>query len=160
MPLWLIKALPYIGAVLLVGLAVWYIDHKGYQRAEEKAKLEQAENDKFRLEVKGYINQRVKDVEVGLQSIVSKNDENLHRRLSELDTENKTIVQPTLIREINNDPRFSNPDLGITDGMLKAINQARSSSAGTCASTADGGVSCNLSPSPAAAGQDGGDTRQ
>lgn len=162
MPAWLTaklfwKVAPYLGGAIALILAVWYIDHRGYARAEAKAKLEKAEAAKAQLELRNYINQRVNTTEGMLADIVTQVDQRLHTRLSELDIENRTIVQPTLVREIQSNARFSDPQLGITDGMFQAINKARAASSGSCARLPDGGIRCSMPESAPAEGQDNRD---
>lgn len=49
-------------------------------------------------------------------------------RLSQIDVEERTIVQPVITREIRNDPRLSNPAAGISNGVRDALNSARGAS--------------------------------
>lgn len=128
MPIWLIRFLPYGAAVLALVAAVWYIDHRGYQRAQHQAE-EREKDRKLQLAATAIlINKALDNTENRMQGIVNQSDRSLTDKINGIDTVNKTIIQPTLIKEIANDPRFTNPDLGITDGMLDSINSARKQS--------------------------------
>lgn len=124
-PLWAIKALPYVGAVALVGGAVWYIDHRGYERAEHQAEQREKERQLQLAATAILIRDQAAQTRQEMQQLITDSDNRLSATLRNLDTENTTIVQPTLVKEIRSDPRFTDPSAGITDGMLRAINTAR-----------------------------------
>lgn len=130
MPVWLTwklfwKVAPYVGAVLALGAAVWYIDHRGFKRAEaEAAARENAERlQEQRLVI--LIKTMTSESERRMQSFVDTQNTQLAQALGQIETTSRTVVQPTLVREIANDSRFSDADRGITDGMLGAINTSR-----------------------------------
>lgn len=126
MPLWLWKALPYIGAVLLVGAAVWYIDHRGYKRAEAEAVAAESQR---KLDLAAFVKAvalEVKDLEGSMQTAINESDSRVVGAMSRLDIENRTIIQPTLTKEIQREVRLSDPSLGITDVMRGELNRARS----------------------------------
>lgn len=143
----------------MVGLVLgglWYVDHRGYKRAEDEAKLEQALARTEKLEADQRQIAITRKFETGLQDMVSRMDKNLSTHLSDIEVTNRTIIQPTLTKEIRNAPAQSNPDLGITDGMLRSINQARTLSwpSGSCTTLADGSATCQLSPARPVEGQE------
>ena len=150
MPVWLTwklfwKVAPYLGAVLALGAAVWYIDHRGFKRAEAEATArENAERlQEQRLVI--LIKTMTRDSEQRMQVLLNNQNTQLADALGQIETTSRTIVQPTLVREISNDPRFSDPDRGITDGMLGAINTSRALS--QCANPAGTvGVDCVALP--------------
>lgn len=156
MPVWLIKILPYGLAALAILGAVWYIDHQGYKRAQTQAQLQKAQDDQRQAEANLKMERAVGDLEKQLQSIVTQHDAQLYSRLSGIDTTNKTIIQPTITREIQNAPRLSDPNLGITDGLLHGLNRARSLSwpDGACVTAADGSTTCALPPARPVEGQE------
>jgi hypothetical protein len=82
-------------------------------------------------------------------------------RLGSLDVMEKTIVQPTLVKEIASAPRLTDPNLGITDGMLRVLNTARASSwpSGSCTTGTDGSTTCRLPTVRPAEGQDNSNPR-
>lgn len=162
LPVWALKALPYLGAVVLVGGAVAYIDHRGYQRAEHENELAQARAEKERLIFAMMLTKKTREFEGAMQQTVLMWDQRLQTRLSNLDTAERTIIQPTLVKEIASAPHLSDPRYGITDGMLRAINQSRSYSwpGGACATTADGTTTCSLPAARPVEGQDNGNPSQ
>lgn len=131
-PLWLIKVLPYAGAVALVGGAVWYIDHRGFERAESEAAARETERKLMQAELKIELQKMIRDSELVMAAKVMESDERLVRSLDNIDQVNRTIIQPTLTREIRNEARLSDPNAGITDGVREALNTARSVSERPC----------------------------
>jgi hypothetical protein len=149
MPVWLLKLLPYGVASLALGGAVWYIDHQGYKRAQSYYDLAQAREDLRARTEQLAMERKVNDLGNQLKAIVSQHDEALLGRLTNIDSVEKTIIQPTLTKEIYRDPRFTNPDLGISDGMRLELNRARSLSwpDGTCVADSLRSATCKL-PAP------------
>lgn len=70
-------------------------------------------------------------------------------QIDALDARHATIIQPTLIRELTRETRFSDPAAGITDGVRAELNRALAAVA--CAPRPAGGLVCTL-PDAAAAG--------
>lgn len=106
-----------IGAAVI--FAVYKIDQNGYERAERAAqKREQA------------IQEQVANMEKRLIEQIGALDAALAGQVSQIDVTERTIVIPTITKEVASDPRFSDPTLGITRGMLDSINGARSLSSG------------------------------
>lgn len=132
LPVWAIKALPYVAAAAALGGAVWYIDHRGYERAEDQAELADAKRKVDLAAVAILLRDQTREQEVSMQDIVNTSDASLGDVLRSLETEQRTIIQPTLIKEIASDPRFTDPSAGITDGMLRGLNTARGASARPC----------------------------
>ncbi len=132
MPLWLIKLLPYGVAALALFGAVWFIHHDGYKRAQDQAKLTDANRKVELAAVAILLRDKTAQQTQDMQDIVTRSDINLSDRIGDLQLEQKTIVQPTLIKEIASDPRFSDPNAGISDGMLRGLNTARGASARPC----------------------------
>lgn len=137
-PVWLVRLFPYLAGAAALALAVWYIDHRGYKRAEADALARQLEQDNLRAELALELAELVRQSEVRMQDLLTDSDRQLVQRIAELDSVNKTIIQPTLVKEIQNDPRLSDPASGITDSMRQSINHARSLSQYPCAAGADG----------------------
>ena len=109
---------PYLaGAALIIG-AMLYLDHMGYARA-------QADRVKADAALFAKIDARLNDIDTALSGKVAAIDRT------------ETIVKPTLIREINSAPRFSDPSAGISADMLRALNEARAAS---CPSGTDCGT--------------------
>lgn len=137
MPTWLLRILPYVGFAIALGLAVWYIDHRGYERAETEAERDRLAEASMRAEVEKLLSEQVRDLEQSLNMQLAESDLRLSERVGKIDTVNRTIIQPTLEKEIRSEIRFSDPSSGITDGMRGAINQARALSGGSCPAGTD-----------------------
>lgn len=137
MPLWLIKLLPYGAAALAIGGAVLFIDHRGFQRAEDEAvardKERQLQAAQFELIVQGYVH----DSENKMILAIASRDGDLVKTLQSIRDTNRTVIQPTLVKEIQSEARFSDPASGITDGMLRELNRARLLSQPACAAGID-----------------------
>lgn len=108
---WLkLLALP---ALLLVGF--YMIDSRAEQRGQDAALVLQQKNKQLILDAAAAVEDRMK-------ADAEKRDGELHARLSQI----KAVDKTTLIKEIRSEPRFSDPALGITDGMFDTLNSARS----------------------------------
>ena len=143
---WVLKLLPYVGAVALVGGAVWYIDHRGYERAEEEAKARETERQLFQAQLEIKLQRMVNDSETRMAAKIIESDQRITEQLANIDQVNRTIVQPTLIKEIQNEARLSDPSAGITDGMRGAINSARGLSSRPCPAGSNAVACFSLSP--------------
>lgn len=145
-PIWALKALPYVGAVILAGGVVWYIDHRGYERAEAEAVARENEQKLQDATFAILLRDQTRDQEQLMQDMVTQSDINISDRIGDLRTEKTTIVQPTIVKEIASDPRFVNPLTGITDGMRGALNTARGASARPCPAGSNAAACFTLSP--------------
>lgn len=149
-PVGALKLLPYAGAVLLVGGAVWYIDHRGYERAEAEATARETERQLLQAQLEVKFQKMVNDSETRMAAKIIESDQRITEQLGNIDQVNRTVVQPTLIREIQSEARFSDPNAGISDGMRSAINTARSLSERPCPAGSNAVACFSLSPaSPA-----------
>jgi plastocyanin domain-containing protein len=116
-PLWL-KLLPYGIGLAALAFAVWFLDHRGYQRAETERNLQE-------ISFTVMMDQRVREIEDSMQDKINKSDADLKERVDGLELTNRTVIQPTLTKEIHSETRFTDPATGITDGMLVQLNAAR-----------------------------------
>lgn len=149
-PVWALKLLPYVGAVVLVGGAVWYIDHRGYERAEAEATARETERQLLQAKLEIKFQEMVNDSETRMAAKILESDQRITEQLGNVDQVNRTVVQPTLIREIQSEARFSDPNAGISDGMRSAINAARGLSERPCPASSNAVACFSLSPaSPA-----------
>lgn len=149
-PVWALKLLPYVGAVVLVGGAVWYIDHRGYERAEAEATARETERQLLQAQLEIKFQKMVNDSETRMAAKIIESDQRITEQLGNIDQVNRTVVQPTLIREIQSEARFSDPNAGISDGMRSAINTARGLSERPCPAGSNAVACFSLSPaSPA-----------
>lgn len=117
MPFWL-RVLPYGIGLAALAFAVWFLDHRGYQRAETERNLQEAS---FTV----IMDQRVREIEDSMQDKINKSDAALKEQVDGLEFTNKMVIQPTLMKEIHSETRFTDPATGITDGMLVQLNAAR-----------------------------------
>ena len=107
---WLkLLALP---ALLLLGF--YMIDSRAEQRGKDAALVAQTLQRQLVLDAAAAVEDQLK-----ADAIVR--DQELHDQLAQIRLTDKT----TLIKEIRSETRFSDPALGITDGMLDTLNQAR-----------------------------------
>lgn len=112
----LLRLLPYgLAALALLGAVLW-IDHQGYSRAKHDA---ERQNLVTALIVKKLVDKS----EQRMIEAVSRADTSAGDTIRQIETVNRTIIQPTITREIQNAPRLSDPALGITDVLRLAINQ-------------------------------------
>lgn len=153
MPTWIIKLLPYgAAAIALVG-AVLYIDHRGYERAQDQQKLIDANEAEQKLELQKMLSDQVNKSVEQMQARADLMDSSLLNRIQSLDAKSQTVIQPILTKEISNAPRLSDPDAGITDRMREALNAARALSGGACSTQPPGDDCFSLSGSQQPVGQ-------
>lgn len=107
MPVWLLRLIPYGAAAIALAGAVWWIDSS----AVDRTKAEQAAIEKRLGE----------QIAVAVSDI----DKNNAIRLTGIRNVDRTILQPTITREIASDPRYSSSDCSLTPGMFDALNRAR-----------------------------------
>lgn len=111
-----------IGILAALAFGVWYIDHRGYERAEAYYKKEEAAAQARAVAL-------ARQLEQAMTTKLNELDTRTAERLSAIDIEERTVVMPTITREIRNDPRLSDPARGVSDGVRNALNSARSASA-------------------------------
>lgn len=126
LPVWAIKLLPYGAAALALGGAVWYIDHRGYERAETEATARDSQRKLDLAEFEKAVAQEVDGLETSMQVAINDSDSRVVSHLNSLEIVNRTVIQPTLTREIQRETRLSDPAAGITDIMRQELNRARS----------------------------------
>lgn len=130
---------PAFAAVAIIGGGMWYLDHRGYQRATADANARETREKLAAIE-------QTRKVEKALGEFQTKIDGNLGTRLDALQVLRQTIIQP-MQKEIIREARYSSPDCALTDGVFRRINEARA--AGSVAGP-DGSVTVPL-PGPAPA---------
>lgn len=124
---------------------VWFIYSKGSEAAENAAKARHQEELRLHAEMVGRALDKLQN---DLTGKLDKTYGDLSVRLSDIDTAGETIIKPTLIKEIKNDARLSDPNFVLSDGVRDALNAARAQSA--CPERATGGDCAVLSRAPAA----------
>ncbi|MDF0540768.1 hypothetical protein PX699_00300 [Sphingobium sp. H39-3-25] len=147
MPAWLIRILPHVLVVAAVLGAIWWIDHRGYARARKDAAYE-------RMVTATMIVRARRDSEAAMAAEIAAIGRTVGDQVAGIRQINRTIVQPTLTKEIASNARYSDPAAGVSVQLLDAINAARAASA--CAATAAGGIVCTLPKSAADTGAGSG----
>ena len=123
--MWLLKLLPYGAAALALGFAVWFIDHRGYERAEAQNKAIEQKLDLQAAKTDLTLNGEVEDVQNTLTTGMNKLGGDLGNRIDNIETTNKTIIQPTITKEIAGAPILTSTTCALPDGLWGSINQAR-----------------------------------
>lgn len=135
MPLWIIKLLPYGAAVAALLFAVWYLDHKGYERAKQQDTAIQARLNLQEIKRDLKLNGEVEGVQRTLTTGMNELGTHLGSRIDSIESVNKTIIQPTITKEIAGDPHLTSADCALPDGLWGSVNAARRLSAITDPST-------------------------
>lgn len=133
-------ALSLVGA--MIGFTAW-IDHTAAARTRDQIEAARA-----RLQVQ--IRDEVRRSEQQLAGAISELASDYERGRTVIER-TRTIIQPTVTREITLEPRLSDPASGLTPGLLAAVNRARAT--GACTAAAPGRIVCPL-PEPAAVADD------
>jgi hypothetical protein len=110
--------LPHIAIAAALGFAVWYLDHKGYQRAKEDAERAKMENALIVADIVMQSERRMAG-KVNAAATVTTD------AIAAINATNQTIIQPTLVKELQRETRFTDPATGISIGLRDAINAAR-----------------------------------
>lgn len=108
-----------IGAALIGAVA--YIDHRGYERAEQAALVREAKAEKAAADRQAAIVKQIADAMVQI-------DANNAARLAQIN-QTRSTVNTIIQKEVATSPRFSDPAQGVTPAMLDALNKARAESA-------------------------------
>jgi hypothetical protein len=137
------RFLPHGLIVLAVLAGVWFLDHRGYQRAKADAET--------RLKANAIIIEKaLRKSEARMTANMAATDSATAARVEQIETINRTIIQPTLTKEFTREIRFTDPAAGISDELRAAINTALNLIPGTGASAVDGSLTIPLpAPGPA-----------
>lgn len=142
MPGWLLRLLPQAGIALAVICTLWWADHAGYRRAMTDRDLHDARMlDRIRTEL------RASERRLGLSI---QGAEAPYQRQRVALGRAGAMLQPTILKEIADAPRLSDPAAGLSPGLLDALNRARAS--GACATLSPGRIDCALPAAPTGAG--------
>jgi len=117
MPLMLLKFLPafkYIGIALALFAAYRYIVNV----AETRMKLERAVQAAMLVKTS-------RKTEGNIAAKIGQIDQKTGETIRQIETVRQTVIKPTIEREIRSEVRLSNPDAGITSGLLEALNRGR-----------------------------------
>jgi hypothetical protein len=115
---WLRKNwLPIVILVAIVA-GLWFVDHRGFERAKAEDKARQLERQEITRAV-------VSAIDGELDRKLATIADQTHAKIQTIDTEGKTVVQPIIEREILRDRGLSDPNRCLSPGLLAAINAAR-----------------------------------
>jgi hypothetical protein len=118
MPLFLLKFLPLAGKYLAIALALFMVYRHIAKGVETRMNLERA--------VQAAMLVKIKD---GIEKTISANvtaiDQQTGETIRQIETVRSTVIRPTIEREIIREVRLSDPDAGITDSLLQALNRSR-----------------------------------
>lgn len=123
--LWLRWGPHLIVAGLVLG-AIWFIDHRGYQRAQKDAELERAKTAIA-------IEEAVAGLEEDLVNAINGQGVQVVEAESRIERVERTQVQPVIQKELRDAPHLSDPAAGYGVGLRDAINTAIEQSAGPAA---------------------------
>lgn len=127
--------LPHIAAVAAIVGVVWYLDHRGYERARKDAEQE-------RVVTALMLTRATRDVEKRLADRMDANARQTAGQIGAIEAVHRTVIQPTITKELTRETRFTDPALGIPDSVRREVNRAIAAVA--CTATPDGGISCPL----------------
>lgn len=113
--------LPHIAIAAAILFAIWRIDQNGYNRAKDQAEKAELERKNMELRLNAKIETAIGE---GLDQI----ETTARTAISEIDVTERTVVMPTITKEIRSDPRYTDPAAGISDGLLDSLNRARGAS--------------------------------
>jgi hypothetical protein len=142
MPPALLRLLPHIGLAFVLVAAIWWIDHRGYGRAI-------ADRDARDARLLGRLHAELRDSEHRLAASMAGIEGDYEAARQSLSRAGAAL-QPIIVKEAARDPRLSDPALGLTPGLLAAVNRARKT--GTCAATAAGRIDCAMPVPPPVVG--------
>ncbi|MCW2361604.1 MULTISPECIES: hypothetical protein [Sphingobium] len=141
----LIRALPHVLGVSAILGALWWLDNRGYVRGQADAERE-------RMITAVMLTRSARETEQAIGEQINAASARYEQGRSALQA-TRTIIQPTVTKEIIREPRLSDPAAGLTDGLYREVNRARGA-VGACASTPAGGIVCPLPGAGAADGQE------
>lgn len=113
----MIRLWPYVVAVATVLAVIFWVDHRGYERARRDAQVDQ-------LTAEILARRRTAKLEQAMTDAIAKIDGSLADRLTQIRVIRETL-QPIIQRETISDPRYRDPACAITGGVLDALNRAR-----------------------------------
>jgi hypothetical protein len=138
MPAWLARLLPHgLLALALLG-AFWWVDRAGYRRAQN-------ERDAHDAALLSAMESHLRASEQRLVTAFDRIGANYRDQQAAL-ARTGAALQPIILGETAHAPRLADPALGLTAGLLDAVNHARA--AGACTAAASGRIACALPAAP------------
>ncbi|AMK18684.1 hypothetical protein [Sphingobium sp. MI1205] len=139
---------PHLLVVAAVLGGLWYVDHRGYQRARKDFQMDQ-------LKIRAMFDGLLRDSEGRMAGVIRFQDRDLADKIAAVKVYHRTIIQPAIEKEIAHDPALARPDARMSDGLWRQLNAALAGSA--CSRRADGGIECALPAAATVARPDVGD---
>jgi len=106
---------------IMIGIAVlgalWFVDHRGYQRSENEHKAAEAARLQQSIAIVGAIGRN-------LNHRFALLDAQLGAELGEIDRQERNLAQPRIRQELARDPGLATRQC-LTPGLLDAINLSR-----------------------------------
>lgn len=130
----LIRFLPLGLAGLALVAAIWWIDQRGYRRAL-------IERDMRDARLVALLRADLRRSEQALADSLAHIGAQYENRRA-IVAARRAALQPIIVREIMRESRLADPALGLTPGLLDAVNKARA--AGACATALAGDAACPL----------------
>ncbi len=127
---------PHLAVIAALAAIIWWIDDKAADRTRREMRAAAAE-------AAAGLHVQMRQSEQRVAAAINGIDLTVAAQVRAIEA-TRTIIQPTITREIFLDPRLSDPDAGISGGLLDALNSARASF--TCSPRPDGGIECALPP--------------
>lgn len=117
LPAWVVRFLPHLAIAALLLFAIYRIDQAGYRRAAQDAELrERRQAEQVAAEVRA--------MEGRLAADMRARDARLTASLTAI-AEHQRRAAAAIEQEIARDPLASNPAARVSDGSLRALNDAR-----------------------------------
>lgn len=135
--------LPHIAALAALLAAIWYLDHRGYERARRDAAADAAL-------MENKVRSQLRQTERRLAGRIDAIDRGVADQIAGIDATHRTVIQPTIMKELSRETRYGDPAAGISDGLRTEVNRALQTVA--CSPTPAGGIVCAL-PDASPAGE-------
>lgn len=119
-PAALLRFVPHIALAFALLAGVWWLDHRGYQRAKQEAGQRQIV-DAIAAE------RKTRRIERALGDAVAAIDANTGAKIENIRVLRQTVVQ-TIEKDLAHDPRARDTACALPDSVRGAINAARSAS--------------------------------
>lgn len=143
MPAWILRFLPHAIVIVAVLGAILWIDHNAADRTRKEIVAEG-------LRVETQLRTDLRATEAKLSTDIGAIGDQVTADSGKVEQLHRTVIQPTIIKEMSHEVRYTDPAAGIPDSVRQQINAALTAVA--CTARADGGIQCALSAA-AGAGQ-------
>lgn len=144
MPAWILRFLPHAIVIATVLGAIVWIDDNAADRTRG-----QIEAEGLRIEAK--VRADLRATEAKLSTDIGAIGDKVTADSGKVEQLHRTVIQPTIIKEMSHEVRYTDPAAGIPDSVREQINAALTAVA--CTARADGGIQCALSTAAGASEQ-------